>query len=243
MPRYLEQLNECTDPTSGDWLGIVDVSAGATDKDRKVDVGKFARLAAANTFTAAQTISYNTPALTLTSTGVGSPRITLTGGDFGTDRGCILSLGRNSNVDTPAAGFIYLMTRTGSSQRLWADNTGLLRIGGVDPVFANDTAGTVVGAQTSSLDAKTVLGDPVEGAAALACVEEGAAAVRRFVYKNGAFAGEEFSGLIVDYAPRYGMDRDADHPAGKSLNVVNAIGDLMLAMTHLAGRVAALEAA
>ena len=170
MPRYLEQLNECTDPTSGDWLGIVDVSAGATDKDRKVDVGKFARLAAANTFTAAQTISYNTPALTLTSTGVGSPRITLTGGDFGTDRGCILSLGRNSNVDTPAAGYIYLMTRTGSSQRLWADNTGLLRIGGVDPVFANDTAGTVVGAQTSSLDAKTVLGDPVEGAAALACV-------------------------------------------------------------------------
>ena len=69
-----------------------------------------------------------------------------------------------------------------------------------------------------------------------------AAAVRRFTYKNGSFGGEEFSGLVVDYAPRYGMDRDADHPAGKSLNVVTAIGDLMIAVDYLAGRVAALEA-
>jgi len=37
------------------------------------------------------------------------------------------------------------------------------------------------------------------------------------------------------------MDRDADHPAGKSLNVPNAIGDLMIAVDYLARRVAALE--
>ena len=53
MPRYIENLNECTDPTSGYYMWVVDASAGSTDKDRKVDVGKFPQLAVANTFTAA----------------------------------------------------------------------------------------------------------------------------------------------------------------------------------------------
>ena len=57
MTRYIENLNECTDPVSGDYMWLVDASAGSTDKDRKVDVGKFARLAVAQTFTATQTFS------------------------------------------------------------------------------------------------------------------------------------------------------------------------------------------
>ena len=56
MPRYIEQLNENTTPATGDWLWIVDVSAEATDQDRKLSVGKLALLATANVFTAAQTI-------------------------------------------------------------------------------------------------------------------------------------------------------------------------------------------
>lgn len=55
MARYIENLNECTDPVSGDYMWLVDASAGSTDKDRKVDVAKFPRLAIANTFAAAQT--------------------------------------------------------------------------------------------------------------------------------------------------------------------------------------------
>jgi len=50
MPRYIEQLNENTTPAIGDWLWIVDVSAGATDQDRKLSVGKLALLAAENVF-------------------------------------------------------------------------------------------------------------------------------------------------------------------------------------------------
>lgn len=41
MARYIENLNECTDPTSGDWLHIINTSAGGTDKDQKVDVVRF----------------------------------------------------------------------------------------------------------------------------------------------------------------------------------------------------------
>lgn len=57
MTRYLELANECTDPVAGDYLWIYDASAGATDKDRKVNINKFAILANAGTFTAAQIIN------------------------------------------------------------------------------------------------------------------------------------------------------------------------------------------
>lgn len=40
MPQYIEQLNECTDPVSDDWMWVVDVSAASNDKDRKLSVGR-----------------------------------------------------------------------------------------------------------------------------------------------------------------------------------------------------------
>lgn len=39
MTRYIEQYNETTDPVSGDYLWIVDASAPADDRDRKLDFG------------------------------------------------------------------------------------------------------------------------------------------------------------------------------------------------------------
>lgn len=167
--------------------------------------------------------------------------ITLSGFDNGAGLGCFVSIQRNSNATTPAAGFLYLQPKTVNTRRVWVDDSGQLRIHTADPTNANDAAGTVVGTQTSSLDTKDVQGGPEDELAVLEHIREGAAAVRRFVYKNGAYNGDEFSGIVIDYAPRYGMDRDAEHPAGKSLNVINAIGDLMIAVSHLASRVEALE--
>lgn len=66
-------------------------------------------------------------------------------------------------------------------------------------------------------------------------------AVRGFTYKSGAFQGARFEGVVVDYAPAYGMDRDTEHPAGKSLNEVNILGDLLRAVAYLTERVTALE--
>jgi len=51
MARYIENLNECTDPVSGDYLWIVDASAGSTDKDRKVDIAKFGIVSATTSWT------------------------------------------------------------------------------------------------------------------------------------------------------------------------------------------------
>jgi len=60
--------------------------------------------------------------------------------------------------------------------------------------------------------------------------------------------GEYFEGVIVEYAPRYGMDMDATHEAGRSLNNVTVIGDLLRAVdflvaqnAELQGRLTALE--
>lgn len=164
--------------------------------------------------------------------------------DLGTKAGVGLRLGRNANASTPAAGFLRFVEGDGTPYNIWVDVADNLRIGTNYPSFgANDTSGIVVGTQTSSLDAKNIVGvapDPVE---VLGHIAQAAAAVCRFVYKSGAFGGEEFSGLVTDYASRYGMDRDEQHPAGKSLNMITAIGDLMIAVNALAARVAALEPA
>ena len=241
MPRYIEDLNECTDPVSGDYMWLVDASAAGTDKDRKVDVGKFARLAVANTFTAAQAITMASPTLTLNpSSGYG--RITLTAVDNTTGIGNNIFIQRNSNATTPAAGVLYIHDLNGTARRIWPDASGNLRIGTTDPTNANDTSGTVVGAQTSHRDYKEIAGEPVSDEAALMFVINAAYQVRRFTYKSGAFNGEEFSGLVLDGSTqhRYGQDADAEHPAGKSLNTINAIGDLFLAVRALTKRIDAL---
>ena len=80
------------------------------------------------------------------------------------------------------------------------------------------------------------MGVPIPIDDVLTAVQAGADAVRRFTYKSGAFNGEEFSGVVTDYAPRYGMDRDVEHPAGKSLNILTVIGDLLLAVANLTER-------
>ena len=205
----------------------------------------------AQTFTSSQTVdtvsslpfliqrnSANRFAYSATDT---SSLILLYAFDNGTGAGPYVNIQRNNNASTPSAGFVQISDLNNTSRRIWPDAAGLLRIHNATPTNANDTSGTVVGDQTSSLDSKHVQGESAPIGAVLAAVRQGAEAVRRFVYKSGAYNGEEFSGVVVDYAPRYGMDRDAEHPAGKSLNVITAIGDLLMAVANLTERVEALE--
>jgi hypothetical protein len=173
--------------------------------------------------------------------------------DNSTLGGTYLSLGRNNNGTTPAAGYLSLAMRTGAYRPIWIDASNQVRVMTDLTALSNttDTGGVVVGTQSSSLATKDVLGDPVTPDEALLHVLAAAKdAVKRFRYKpalegdesSRPFNGEEFSGIITDYAERYGMDRDEEHPAGKSLNVITAIGDLMLAVAELAKRVEELEA-
>lgn len=277
---YLTDLTACTDPVSGDFLLIADASAGATDRDRKVDIGKFALLGTASTFTINQVIaptstsvagltlsmpasttgnawtaSYNSSARAWLIAQAAENLFRIDAANLGNNvKGAEVRLGRNSSASTNggAPGILSIQQANGAAIRyMWPDDSGNLRIhtspatgnSGTPTVDAN-TAGVVVGTQTSHASFKNVTGEPVMASMALRQLSEAARQVRRFVYKDGSFGGQEFSGLILDgdELHRYGMDADAAHPAGKSLNVVNLLGDLLLAVEALTQRVEVLEA-
>ena len=114
MTRYLEDLNSCTDPTTGDYLLIYDASAGSTDKDRKVNVSEFALTEAANTFTAAQTVNTSADASKLIIQHSSATRmelyasgtetyILLSSFDNNTGTGPQLYIQRNNDGSTPSA--------------------------------------------------------------------------------------------------------------------------------------------
>lgn len=258
----ITDLSTASSVGTGDYLVI---SQSGTDK--KVTANKLAIVASSNTFTTAQSINPATNVTALAGTmPVGNTseifdfyystqqrfivrqrsnvsEIRLVAFDNGSAGAPHLFIGRNSNASTPSPGYIIFQRQEGTSDYVYPDASANLRIlSGVEPNNANINNGMIIGTQSSSLDVKNVTGDAPAAATALEYIAQAAQAVRRFTYKNGSMDGQEFSGIIVDYAPRYGMDRDEDHPVGKSLNIINAIGDLMIVVADLAARVAALEA-
>lgn len=258
----ITDLASASSVAAGDYLVV---SQSGTDK--KATANKFAIVAVANTFTTTQSIN---PATNATALGGTMPvantsevvdfyystqqrfivrqrsnvsEIRLVPFDNGSAGGPHLFIGRNSNASTPSPGYIIFQRQEGTSDYVYQDASANLRLlAGVEPNNANINNGTIIGTQSSSLDVKNVTGDAPDAATVLAYIAQAARAVRQFKYKNGSMGGQEFSGIVIDYAPRYGMDRDKDHPDGKSLNIINAIGDLMIVAADLAARVAALEA-
>ncbi len=235
MTRYIEDLNENTAPVSGDYLLCYDASAGSTDKDRKVNVSKFAVLAVANAFTTTQSFSY------AAGTAV-NQAIDLPSQANGTGWGPFISIGRNTNGSTPAPGWIRIFEADGGSCEIFPDNSGIWRTTeGNAPSSAVFPSATVVGSQSSSLDTKDVISEFTDYDGALAAIL--AAPLYDFTYKNKRFNGEKFTGIITDYSPIFGMDRDVAHPGGKALNEVTAFGYTAAAIKAIIRRIEQLEGA
>ena len=270
--RFIEGYNECTDPVAGDYLWIVDTSAPSSDKDRKVNISNFAITNTSTTFTrtvySAPTATSDhgfvvnmPPGATVSARALRvaqdstlrwylqidntQSQMAFSAWDNGAGAGSSLQLQRNNNASTPAGGYIQFINLAGTSRYFWVGSDLKLRVHTAAPTNANDGLGTVVGDQTSHIAYKDVVGDPVSDAEALGFIIDAAARVKRFRYKDGSYRNQEFSGIVLDgdVLNRYGQDADVDHPAGKALSVVNAIGDLFLSVRNLAERVAALEAA
>lgn len=155
-----------------------------------------------------------------------------------------LFVGRNTNATNASAGSIaFLRKGSGAFDYVWTDNTGVLRTNTSAPTGTTDTGGTVIGSQTSMAAAKNISEELPSLRVAFESVLKAAQnGLRAWGYKNGAYNNEYFpNGLVVDYAPRYGMDRTTEHPHGKSLNVPVAIGDLMASIAVLHERLNKLE--
>lgn len=137
--------------------------------------------------------------------------------------------GRNSNVSTPAPGYLRCVEADNGDDAIYPDDSGIWRtVSGAAPTNATFAAGTVIGSQTSMAKAKnidaehlSVFDDVMDR------IRVGAAAVRKFTYKDGRLGGEEFEGVVVDLAPAYGTDRDPDNPSGKCLNEILIPADLL----------------
>lgn len=152
--------------------------------------------------------------------------------------GTSILLGRNSNVTNAASGTVGIVNKAGTSYFLWVDNSAQLRIHtDVPSAFSgvSDTAGTVVGTQTSSRASKNILWQVnVYAPTAMDLIRK--TPVWAFTYKNGAYNGETFYGITTDDSPLFGMD------GGKSFNPVNAFGATVLALQDVDRRVQDLEA-
>lgn len=251
-------------------VDVSDTSMAASGTNKKIDAGNVIVTDKANTFAPSGSttvpITINSPAaataynLEIKSDGTSAFRtafwatvsaMALAERNLGNDTpGPTFAIGNNTSAGAvgPAAGTLRLVQADGTNRYFWVDASGNLRIhtapprGSTGSPTVADTAGTVVGTQSSSRDSKDVQDGLTDLVDVIAAIRAGAEAVKRFTYKNGAYNGETFEGVVVDDAPRYGMDRDEQHPAGKSLNVVTVLGDLLRVVADLTERVATLEA-
>ena len=143
-------------------------------------------------------------------------------------------VGRNSNASTPSSGFFRIIDLNNTHRYIWPDASANLRIHTTAPNNANDTSGTVVGTQTSTLASKILLGNDLTPGEALRTILK--TPVKHFKYESNAYNGSEFHGIIADYSPEFAMD------SGQSFNPVSAVGYLIQAVKALTERIQQLEA-
>jgi hypothetical protein len=133
-----------------------------------------------------------------------------------------------------------MITGAGSGFYIWTDGAGNLRIHSALPTAngsVSDTAGTVVGTQTSTLDSKLLIAPFTDTAHALDVVA--GAALWRFRYKSG-IAGE-FVGVMSNTTPEVMMDPSPEHPEGRSFSPVSAFGYTAAAIAELRKQIARLR--
>jgi len=173
--------------------------------------------------------------------------------DLGNDhRGAYIQLGRNASAGVvgPAASALEFTIAGGGGANIWADATSKLRIhsdaptGSTGAPTVSDTAGTVVGDQTSWHEAKEILRQWDDPTKALETVL--ATKIFDFRYKESSYLDADnqpavFTG-IVGFDRRDWFLKNVGRQQTPSLNEVNILGYHTLAIQALAKRVQALEA-
>jgi hypothetical protein len=151
--------------------------------------------------------------------------------DNGAAAGRRFIIGRNSNTITPCGAELLMIAEDNVVNYIWADASDQLRIttasgGGC---INGDTSGTIVGTQTSTRASKNLLGRNRNPAGALSTILR--TPVYDFTYRNGAYNGETFTGIVTEESPAFSMDN------GKSFNPVTAFGTTVLALQEIARQI------
>jgi hypothetical protein len=154
-----------------------------------------------------------------------------------------MEVGRSSNAgaEGPVAGTMNFTKKDDTNGFVWVDASGNLRINSSAPTGSSgsptvsDTAGTVIGTQTSTLASKILLGGDLTPGEALRTILQ--TPVKHFKYKSGAYNHSEFQGIVADYSPEFAMDE------GRVFSPVSAFGYMIQAVKALTERIQQLEAA
>ncbi|MEI7498356.1 MAG: tail fiber domain-containing protein [Candidatus Falkowbacteria bacterium] len=139
--------------------------------------------------------------------------------------GQFLRIGNNNNA-TGGAGSLILTTRTGTNEYLWVDNAGLARIiASTPPTNANDTSGTVIGAQTSLRDFKQDITEYTDYDQALAQIIN--VPLHYFRYKNEVSGYGASSPLAKSHIGFIADEVSSDFMWGNAIDQVSINGLLM----------------
>lgn len=173
------------------------------------------------------------------TSGIGS--FLVQGGDSGTSYGAYLTVSRNTNGSTPASGFIQFINLSGSAYHIWPDTSGDLRIYTGAPTNANDTAGTVVGTQTSDYRIKRDI-EVWDGSGAVDAIM----GLRLWSYRfedDPKRAGKTMRGLVIHDEDRGSWWTMNDHRDGNmaALDEANLFGAFVAGFQNHESRVAELE--
>ena len=145
--------------------------------------------------------------------------------------GPIITLGRNTNATNAGAGSINFLNSAGTAGYVWQDAGGNIRINTSAPTTANDTAGTVVGSQTSTRDTKQDIKDYTDYGSALSMVLDAPLHTFRYI--------KEVNGYGTDSPlakTRIGYIADEVDPAfmvGNVIDQVSVNGILMASIKEM----------
>lgn len=145
--------------------------------------------------------------------------------------GLVIQLGRNTNATNTGAGSINYLSKAGTNGYVWQDAAGNMRINTSAPTNANDTAGTVIGAQTSTRETKQDIEDYSEYADALQKIVDAPLHTFRYIkevegYGNNSPLAKTRIGFIAD-------EVDPSFMVGNVIDQVSINGLLMASIKEL----------
>lgn len=145
--------------------------------------------------------------------------------------GPVVTLGRNTNATNTGAGSINFLDKAGTAGYVWQDAAGNMRINTSSPSNANDTAGLVIGAQTSTRDTKQDISEYTDYSLALSQIINAPLHTFRYIkevngYGTDSPLAKARIGFISD-------EVDAMFMVGNSIDQVSVNGLLMASIKEL----------
>jgi hypothetical protein len=152
--------------------------------------------------------------------------------------GPVLEIGRNTNATNSGAGSVNFLSKDGTNGYVWQDAAGNMRINTVTPSNANDTAGTIIGAQTSTRDTKQDITDFTDYAGALQKIVDAPLHTFRYIKEVEGYGADSplakvRIGYIADEVPSEFMVGNVIDQVSVNGLLLGAIKELNLEITPI----------